>query len=65
MNGSERGTSLFERQLRIIGQVSDIDDPDLLARLERVIDVHTSGLRVLDDAESDAILDELHADRTD
>lgn len=65
MNGFDRGTSLFERQLRIIGQVSDIDDPDLLARLERMIDVHNSGLRVLDDAESAAILDELHADRSD
>lgn len=59
MKGTPPGPTLSERQLRIIGQVSAIEDPDLLARLERLIDLHRSGLRVLDDAEMEAILDDL------
>ena len=59
MKGTPQGPTLSERQLRIIGHVSAIDDPDLLARLERLIDLHRSGLRVLDDAEMQAILDDL------
>jgi len=51
--------SLHERQVRIIGQVSAIDDPELLDRIEHLIDVHISGLRSLDDAEMQAILDDL------
>lgn len=59
MKGTPAGPTLSERQLRIIGQISAIEDPDLLARLERLIDLHRSGLRVLDDAEVEAILDDL------
>lgn len=59
MKGTPAGPTLSERQLRIIGQISAIEDPDLLARLERLIDLHRSGLRVLDDAEMEAILDDL------
>lgn len=51
--------SLHERQVRVIGLLSSIDDPDLLDRIERLIDVHRSGLRPLDDAEMRAILDDL------
>lgn len=55
-----RGTgSLHERQVRIIGQVSAIEDPELLGRIEHLIDAHRSGLRSIDDAEMDAILDDL------
>lgn len=59
MKGTPAGPTLSERQLRIIGQISVIEDPDLLARVERLIDLHRSGLRVLDDAEMEAILDDL------
>lgn len=45
--------------MRIIGAISSIDDPDLLQRLQRMIDTHRSGLRVLDDGELNAILDDL------
>jgi len=48
-----------ERQLRIIGMISRIDDADLLARIERMIDLHRSGLRSIDEAEMQAILDDL------
>lgn len=59
MKGTHAATTLSERQLRLIGQISRIDDGDLLLRLERLVDLHASGLRVLDDAEMEAILDDL------
>ena len=57
--------TLSERQLRIITAVSSIDDADLLARVQRMIDLHRSGLRVLDEREMDAILDDLRPDGDD
>lgn len=48
-----------ERQLRIIGMISGIDDADLLDRIEHMIDLHRSGLRAIDEAEMQAILDDL------
>lgn len=62
MKGTPTGPTLSERQLRIIGQISAIEDHALLARLERLIDLHRSGLRVLDDAEMEAILDDLRSE---
>lgn len=57
---STRGAhSLHELQVRIIGQVSAIEDPDLLERIEHVIDAYRSGLRAIGDEEMNAILDEL------
>ena len=51
--------SLHERQVRIIGHVSAIDDPERLRRIEHLIDAYRSGLRAIDDAEMDAILHDL------
>ena len=65
MKATTEGTSVSERQLRIIGQVSTIEDPGLLARLERLIDLHRSGLRRLDDDEMEAILDDLRPEAID
>lgn len=48
-----------ERQLRIIGMISGIEDAGLLSRIERMIDLHRSGLRAIDEAEMQAILDDL------
>lgn len=48
-----------ERQLRIIGMISRIDDAVLLARIERMLDLYRSGLRSIDEAEMQAILDDL------
>lgn len=59
MSGRPSETSLRDLQLRIIGRVASIDDPDLLSRLERIIDNHRSGLRRLDDAEVESILADL------
>jgi hypothetical protein len=63
MSGSPATTALRERQLRIIGRVASIDDPDLLARLELLIDRHNSGLEPLDDAEIQDILADLRRGR--
>lgn len=57
--------SLSELQMRIIGAVSAIDDPDLLDRLQRMIDLHRSGLRVLDEGELNSILDDLRPEKGD
>ncbi len=54
-----------ERQLRIISMISGIDDSDLLERIEHMIDLHRSGLRPLDEAEMQAILDDLRPDAED
>lgn len=62
MERSSDANSLHEQQIRIIGQLSAIDDPDLLERIERLIDAHRSGLRALDDDEVNAILDDLRHD---
>lgn len=51
-----------DRQLRIIGMISGIDDLALLDRIEHMIDLHRSGLRSIDDAEMQAILDDLRPD---
>ena len=59
MEPTSAAGTLHERQVRIIGQVSSIQDPELLGRIERVIDAYRSGLRSLDDAEMDAILHDL------
>jgi hypothetical protein len=59
MDSASTAGSLHERQIRIIGQVSAIDDAELLGRIERLIDAYRSGLRTLDDAEMDDILRDL------
>ena len=59
MRGRTSATSYRDLQLRIIGRVASIDDPDLLTRLERIIDAHRSGLRRLDDDEVESILADL------
>ena len=62
MERTSDARSLHERQIRIIGQLSSIEDPDLLSRIERLIDAHRSGLRALDDDEIESILDDLRHD---
>jgi hypothetical protein len=62
MHRTSDRTSVHERQVRVIGLLSSIDDPELLARIERLIDLHRSGLRPLDDAEMAAVLDDLRHD---
>jgi hypothetical protein len=59
MRGRPPAPSDPDLQLRIIRRVASIDDPDVLARLERIIDAHRSGLRRLDDAEVESILADL------
>lgn len=59
MESTRTAGSLHERQVRIIGHVSAIDDPELLRRIEHLIDAYRSGLRAIDDAEMDAILHDL------
>jgi hypothetical protein len=59
MDRTRDRNSLHERQVRVIGLLSSIDDPDLIERVERLIDMHRSGLRPLNDAEMAAILDDL------
>ncbi|MDZ7707477.1 MAG: hypothetical protein U5J97_06200 [Trueperaceae bacterium] len=54
-----------ERQLRIINMISGIDDSDLLDRIEHMIDLHRSGLRAIDEAEMQAILDDLRPEGED
>lgn len=54
-----------ERQLRIINMISGIDDSDLLDRIEYMIDLHRSGLRAIDEAEMQAILDDLRPEGED
>lgn len=57
--------TLSERQLRIIAAISAIEDADLLARVQKLIDRHRTGLRMLDETEMNAILSELRPDGDD
>jgi hypothetical protein len=64
MRGRPPAASVRDLQLRIIRRVASIDDADVLARLERIIDAHRSGLRRLDDAEVESILADLSSSAT-
>ena len=57
--------TLSELQTRLVALIRSIDDPDVLARVQSVIDGHKDDLRVLDEREMDAILSDLRPDRDD
>lgn len=52
------GGNLRAQHLRLINRLQEIDDSDLLSRIERVLDDYLGGmdLRPLDDADMDDVL---------